>query len=174
MSLYAGPRGGYFETSDPGEEGYPGKPPRGGIDDSEGRILSILSRGKKVLEIGTGLGISTKYLAQTAASVDTVDPDPWVKSDVSPKLPENVCFHETIPQGSRYDLIFLDGNHAAASVVSDFEACRPLLHETSIVVFHDLFLETVREGIERLRIELDLILETPFRLGIYWPSAPWR
>ncbi len=48
--------------------------------------IEALVRGLDVLEIGTGLGVSTEWMARTAHSVVTVDIDPWVWKHVFPYL----------------------------------------------------------------------------------------
>jgi hypothetical protein len=75
-------KGGYYShPEDPGEAYYGGSPKRLSVTDEEAEILAKLATGMTVLELGTGLGVSTKALASTAKSVITVDPDPWVRED---------------------------------------------------------------------------------------------
>jgi len=49
---------------------------------------------------------------------------------------------------SHYDLIFIDGNHYAPFVRNDLNGVLPYLHDDSVVVFHDFFLEGVRDGVK--------------------------
>jgi hypothetical protein len=85
--------GAYQHPDDPGEPIF--MTPRISITDDEGEILYILSKGKDVLEIGTGLGVSTCWLADNAHKVVSVDIDPWVQEKVWPGIEnkyKNVIF----------------------------------------------------------------------------------
>src|SRR5438552_5695279 len=108
VDLARSKHGGYRSLSDPGE------PSTGfyriSVTDTEGAFLAFLAAGKRVLEIGTGLGVSTNYLAMTAREVVTLDIDPWVHTNVWPNLPENVT-PSTIAGVGPYDLVFIDGAH---------------------------------------------------------------
>jgi predicted O-methyltransferase YrrM len=48
----------------------------------------------------------------------------------------------------KYDLIFIDGNHNAPYVRNDLHGLLPYMHDETVVVFHDFFLDGVRDGVE--------------------------
>ncbi len=58
--------------------------------------------------------------------------------------PRDLALHA---QGERYDLIFIDGNHAHPHVVHDFRGAEPLLSEHGIVCWHDYWLPGVAESV---------------------------
>lgn len=155
--------GNYYDPADPGERGYERTPRRRSVTDDEAEILSRIATDKRVLEIGTGLGVSTRALAQTAAHVLTVDPDPWVQD---PGLP-NVTFARSLPEDmGAFDLAFIDGNHKEDAVVSDIEACAGIPE----IVLHDTYLPEVKRAIARSRITLLETYETPCQMARFTPS----
>jgi hypothetical protein len=152
--------GNYYAPDDPGEIGYAGTPKRRSITDSEAEILAHLAKGCAVLEIGTGLAVSTRALASTAQSVVTVDPDPWISD---PQL-AGVVFLREAPIGSQFDLAFIDGNHAVASVLTDLIQCRAI----PVIVLHDTNLPGVIDALARLPgLIPEEIFDTPCRLAVY-------
>lgn len=168
LQLVRGPRGGYICPEDPGEAAT-GRP-RGGIDPSEGHILRALAAKRVVLEIGTGLGISTGFMAETARHVDTVDPDPWVHEKIWPRLPGNVSRHERLegaPLWTAPTLIFIDGDHREEAVTADLMYALTALGQHGIIVLHDM--DLVGEAAGKVAEENGLTvltLDTPFRMGV--------
>jgi predicted O-methyltransferase YrrM len=49
---------------------------------------------------------------------------------------------------AQYDLIFIDGNHDTPFVRNDLHGLLPYMHDQTVVVFHDFFLDGVRDGVE--------------------------
>jgi hypothetical protein len=119
----------------------PGEPqhglPRIGIDEGEEPLLSALARGRLVLEIGTGLGYSTRALARTARLVVTVDPDEWVEKNIVPTLPLNVAFRRELSGPVPVDLVFVDGDHRPDAVRRDTLLAVQCVCDGGLVVFHD-------------------------------------
>jgi predicted O-methyltransferase YrrM len=54
-------------------------------------------------------------------------------------------------EAEHYDLVFIDGNHNSPFVRNDLHGLLPFMHEQTVVVFHDFFLEGVRDGVEAAR-----------------------
>jgi hypothetical protein len=136
--LVLDPSTSYLAPEDPGEPGYGTK--RLSVTDQEGDILSMLAIRKTVLEIGTGLGVSTRYLAIHARAVYTVDIDPWVQASIWPALVEenpNVIPLAALGELPPIDLAFIDGCHYAENVVADVARVRPYLKAHGKIVFHD-------------------------------------
>jgi predicted O-methyltransferase YrrM len=118
----------------------------------EGKALSELARGKRVLEIGSYCGLSTVYLARTAASVTAVDyfdgrgtgepNDTYphflaamqrhgVADKVTTRHPDD---DSPLPE---YDLVFIDGAHDYESVCKDIEKAKRVLAADGTIAFHD-------------------------------------
>lgn len=106
--------------------------PQGFLDHAEGRALSLLARGKQVLEVGCWKGRSTVCLARTARQVVTVD---WFRGDrwtgpafTLPEAVTNLDRHRIRDRVSilagdartllplldlrAFDLAFYDGDHS--------------------------------------------------------------
>ena len=136
--------------SDPGEPGYEdkGSPRRVSITPQEAGILSLLALDKRVLEIGTGLGVSTRAMSTHALCVFTFDTDPWVQQFIHPSLPSNVM-PNPMPEWIRsVDLVFIDGLHTRAALTKDIEvAKRFAVPGKTLVLFHDVQMEIVRQTI---------------------------
>lgn len=124
----------------------------GWLHPSEGRALAELSKGKRVLEIGSYCGRSTVCIARTAESVTCVDyfdgratPMPgstWerfqesierygVKHKVKAVYPDG-----PIP-GPLYDFAFIDGAHDQESVKTDIRKALEVLKPEGLLAFHD-------------------------------------
>lgn len=141
--------GSYVAEDDPGEPVV--NKPRISITDQEGEFLAWCATGRRVLEIGTGLGVSTRYLF-AANELVTCDVDGWVHENVWPQLHEEgvgLTFLENYEDATGpFDLVFIDGEHSVEQTRKDaafaFGVCR------GMIVVHDAFLPTVAEGLEGL------------------------
>ena len=136
---------GWLCPDDPGE-------PQGGkrwsINSVEARVLSELFRNLRVLEIGTGLGVSTKGIAKTALEVHTVDIDEWVEKTVAPELPENCKFYRDVTRVPRpLDAAFIDGLHTKEQCSKDIVITRKIVKKGGIIVFHDTHIQDVYDAI---------------------------
>lgn len=133
---------GFLCPEDPGEPGRNSQ--RWSVNETEGRILSELFRCLRVLEIGTGLGVSTNIIARKAEHVYTVDIDPWVKVTVVPTLADNVTFYESL-EGvpTNLDGAFIDGQHSYDHCTQDIKDCRRLVKPGGLIVLHDAKMEPV-------------------------------
>ncbi len=150
------PEGNYICPDDPGEPGYEGNPPRRSVTDEECGVLQALAWKRRVLEIGVGLGVSTRAFADVALSVTAIESDPWVWEHVigKPKdWPRRVFFYR--PEAARlalegpYGLAFIDGNHDSAWCREDILFCLRLKSSSKMVfVLHDTNLCGVRRAAE--------------------------
>lgn len=149
----------------------PGSPVDGmvriGISKAEQDFLRSISFGLHVLEIGTGIGISTLALREYAAHVDTIDTDPWVHETIFPEVKSaTVTCHtgrHSIRRAARFDLAFIDGAHDTKSVISDIDFAEAHMGRGMIVV-HDAREDRVRAA---LPPDCDVV-PTLFGLGILW------
>lgn len=115
----------------------PRRSERSSVTLQEGLILAEWADCKRVLEIGTGLGISTVCLADTAIEVVTVDPDEWVHRSLT--LPPNVVRLSSIDQvEGEFDMAFIDGLHDIESVRQDIVRCLGFVRPGGTIAFHDV------------------------------------
>lgn len=156
--------GNYICPDDPGEISYPNRPKRRSVTDEEAGILRELARGQHVLEIGTGLGIATRAMAETAKQMITIDPDPWVED---PGLP-NVLFLRGRPEDrdvkGAVSLAFVDGSHHYWAVLDDLEWLHSI--DTPVVVMHDTYLDDVDQAMTAAGLEPLLTWPTPCWLAL--------
>ncbi|MCK9600781.1 MAG: class I SAM-dependent methyltransferase [Sphaerochaeta sp.] len=166
LCMQRGSTGSYTSQIDPGEPGY--KLKRLSITDEEGAILAELADGRIVLEIGTGLGVSTHYLASKANLVITLDIDKWVQNTVWPildRLP-NVCCAPDFPM-TGVDMVFIDGCHFPASVRADMQRAGTILNPGGVLVFHDVNTSQVRGVVEHNR-KMDRYYHTMHGIGVLY------
>ena len=147
IELEPSPINGYQCQADPGEPGT--NAPRLSINDVEGRLLFALVRGLDVLEIGTGLGVSTEWMARTANLVVTIDIDPWVQKHVYPYLSEKIIplVDTSSLSGSDFDACFIDGLHTFEQCKADIITARKHVKRGGLIIFHDFYIEPVRAAI---------------------------
>lgn len=158
--------GSYIADEDPGENGSPHR--RVSVTDMEGHILAWLARDYRVLEIGTGLGISTAHMAQSARHVVTVDPDEWVAANITPLLERNYgigCFQSVEEIQGKFDLVFIDGAHDTESVRKDIRTARRVLARGGLLVLHDWKMESVQLAIVAEGLNV-VAIETTHGLGM--------
>jgi predicted O-methyltransferase YrrM len=122
---------------------------RASVSREEGLILADLAMGKTVLEVGTGLGVSTRCLSYGADFVVSVDPDEWVIANI--ELDMNTVIVPAIPlpsEGVRFDLAFIDGEHDGESVRRDIRECLKVVKPGGLIAFHDVSQAQVREVVD--------------------------
>lgn len=138
----------------------------GGVNPGDRRAISALLeflRPKSVLEIGTHIGSSTLVIAATLAEqeahittvdvLDVNDPElrPWEKYG-SEHSPEALVRGEApvafVRQSSlefmsntsqKFDFIFLDGDHSAATVYREMPLALQILAPGGVILIHDYF-----------------------------------
>ncbi|MBN9122846.1 MAG: class I SAM-dependent methyltransferase, partial [Planctomycetes bacterium] len=121
-------------------EGVPGW-----LSFAEGRALWDLARGKRVLELGRFHGRSTVALAQSAravASVDVADPAPaagWLdRFGVADRAAlHRGTFAAVVPRLGEFDLVYVDGEHDAASLRADCALALAALAPGGVLACHD-------------------------------------
>ena len=84
------------------------------VSEQEAAILEGLVLDRFVLEVGTGLGVSTMRMTKTAIHILTVDNDPWVyRLPISGYNIERARF---IPFERHFDLAFLCSKSSFAKI----------------------------------------------------------
>lgn len=160
-----GVRGGSLRALDDPGEPVVGQP-RISIAEDEVIELRRLLAGRAVLEIGTGLGVSTRALAAAARRVVTVDIDPWVQAQVWPELAQlGVETASDVRSVVGIDAAFIDGLHTVEAVEADTRAA--LAAGATLLVYHDASFPEVWEGSARAGCPFDYILPTTWGLGVY-------
>jgi len=132
--------------------------------------LVSLTQPNNVLEIGTGFGYSSSWMAaamrhsNTRGMIFTVDDwsegdprinrmaiasDIWTTLGISEHITQlvgtspHIIENTSLPQ---MNLIFIDGNHRGDQPVADYHACKRLLFDRTLVLFHDA---QARYGVDR-------------------------
>ena len=160
---------GWTHTDDPGEVGPDGnrQQKRWSINNIEARLVSELCRGLSVLEIGTGLGVSTREIAKLAKFVYTVDIDPWVEKIIAPTLPKNVIFFNNTPEHITVDAAFIDGLHTYEQCCKDIDFAKSVVKPDGLLIFHDLYISGVHRAIVE-KIPDFVEIKTYAGIGIAW------
>jgi predicted O-methyltransferase YrrM len=133
----------------------PGEPTTGvrrvSVTEREAEFLTWLARGKKALEIGTGLGVSTLALLKSALFVATLDIDPWVHDHIWPTMHGEIeCYHDRakLAQSHGFDLVFVDGAHDTDSARQDIEFAEYVIYDDGVIVVHDWKIPEVRAALD--------------------------
>lgn len=153
----------YRHPEDPGEPST--GDPRLSVTDLEADILAAFVAGRHVLEIGTGLGVSTRALASSAESVHTIDIDPWVRETIWPDLPPNVTCGD-LPR-REFEAVFIDGDHSSEAVERDITLAMRVAASGAVVLAHDTGSDAVRKPLlaacDRWRF-----IPTTHGIGVLW------
>ena len=113
--------------------------------------LTVFFQKKNILEIGTSLGLTTSYFANTdkRAKVTTIEADPiickWAQKNFNKLKLNNIhlinnSFDEILPDifKKNFDLIFFDGNHSKEATLKYFYWALEYVKEESIFIFDDI------------------------------------
>lgn len=140
----------------------------GWLSEAEGRVLQDLARNRSVLEIGAWQGRSTIAMAAFAGCVTAVDHfrgDDGT-GDAPPDLYDRFRDHvdqagvadrvvvvavdaadlAPVMDGRRFDMVFVDGSHDAASVERDTRLALAVLDRGGVLAWHDWTYASVQLG----------------------------
>jgi predicted O-methyltransferase YrrM len=155
------------------------------LTSAEADELRRLAAGGSVLEIGSAYGYSATVMALEAAWVIAVDPHTWLPSfgpmtanleayGVSGRV--EICREDSrsaLPrlhaEGARFDLVWIDGDHAAHMVTHDVQWALQLLKPGGTLACHDYDEATcpgVREALDAWKVPPRLV-DT---LAVYGPG----
>lgn len=113
----------------------------GSIFHEEGRLLACVARhrGGPVLEVGSQLGISTRYILDGLGDkgwVDAVDCNhQWDARSYSDRIRQHHCRSENYKPTERYNWAFIDGDHSYIAVTRDITLA--VNAGAQLLVFHD-------------------------------------
>lgn len=173
--------GGYTRADDPGEPRI-GKP-RVSVSDTEAKILSALALDHTVLEVGTGLGVSTRALAKTAYGVVTHDIDPWVHEYVWPELAkefsaDRLSFAHVRQLTDYPSFVFIDADHSTAAVLDDLKWAEYMVTSNShnvpgLIVAHDANYASVADALHETWGDDWVLIPTEHGIGVKTYNHPW-
>ncbi|MDP4240124.1 MAG: class I SAM-dependent methyltransferase [Bacteroidota bacterium] len=116
--------------------------------------LSIDSRVRNVLELGTSLGVTTAYLASSSSDIRCVTMEGCpqtagiARENFNRLGVKNIQIEvgnidqrlaEVLDGFEQLDLIFIDANHTLQAVLSYFEQCLAKVHTGTILVVDDIY-----------------------------------
>lgn len=116
------------------------------------RLVQLENPGR-ILELGTSLGISTAYLQAGApgAKVITVEGDPELAKFAAHTFDDlgmnqiNLIistfedYFKHIPDDSKLDIVFLDGNHVSTALIHYYEKLKARITPRTIVIIDDIY-----------------------------------
>jgi predicted O-methyltransferase YrrM len=145
-----------YGRTNPGDPGEPSTGQRRvSVTEVEAAVLTALCINKRVIEIGTGLGVSTEAIAATASEVVTVDIDPWVQREIVPaleELPNVTCITDRDIAVGPFDIGFVDGDHREHAVRADVHFMRRM--RCNMIVVHDARDDTVRSALDGMWVTI--------------------
>jgi predicted O-methyltransferase YrrM len=108
-----------------------------------------LTPGQEVLELGTGLGVSTRYLSKvTRGRLWTIEGSEKIleiaQSEPKPQKTEFILgdiqtsLLEVLSTASQIDFVLIDANHTKEGTLYSFHRCLPFLNSKSIVIVGDI------------------------------------
>lgn len=142
----------------------------GWLTRQQGDFLRTVVKDRTVLELGAFKGRSTVCMAHVAKSVTTVDTFAggafagfWenckthgVDAKVEPIIGDIDEIRDDLT-ARRFGVVFVDGAHDADSVARDTQVALECLLPGGSIVWHDYNYESVKEGIARTGIPLELV-----------------
>lgn len=127
-------------------------------------------RPRTVLEFGTGCGGSTAVFDRYAEEVVTVDREKLAPHVLAALRHTTFCQTTTaaaaealLREGRRFDLAFIDADHAEAAVAADV---RSALRLADVILCHDAFYPATRRGIARAVRGEDVFCDLEFVPGM--------
>ncbi len=122
-----------------------------------GRLLHRLTnliQPRNIIELGTGAGIGTLYMAASCPETEiiTIEGNPAMadvargvinKSGFSNISLLEGLFADVLPRAleqiKQAHMVFIDGDHRSESLIKYYETIKPYLHDKSVLVLHDIY-----------------------------------
>ncbi|MBX7225635.1 MAG: class I SAM-dependent methyltransferase [Chitinophagales bacterium] len=111
-------------------------------------------QSKKILELGTSLGITTAYLSKASneGQIYTIEGCPEIAAKAKQHF-EQLELHNIIQKNGNFDdilgevlnemgsvdMVFFDGNHKHIPTVNYFEQVLPYCHNDTVLIFDDIY-----------------------------------
>ena len=162
MNLIQTRVGNFYCPEDPGEATAGGNQRRS-VTIAEAEALKQWARGQRVIEIGTGLGVSTRAMAETAESVVSVDVDSWCHQF---EFPPNVVLTDHVPVGD-FTFAFIDGDHHYEAVMKDIASVN-----APLIALHDCDHPQVVQALVDSNLKVIEGLQTACKLTLC-RRVPW-
>ena len=124
------------------------------LDVEAAKLGELAAAAGDVLEIGSAFGYSAVVMALAGARVAAIDPHTWIPGSL-PAMQHHLASYEvaervailqglSVPvigelaaEGTRFGLVFVDGDHSAEAVRADVEAARTVLAPGGVLAMHD-------------------------------------
>lgn len=149
-----------------------------GSNDKFGKLLFRLVehyQPKKVLELGTSLGLGTYMLAAASENVKITTVEGCkntfefarrsfpASQNIKVNFQNNdfISFLKEQESQDSYDLIFIDGDHKSESLFQQLELLQPFIHDETIIVLDD-----IRWSKDMLKAWKKIVAEDEFHLTI--------
>ena len=150
------------------------------------RLAQLLYRlahhhpAKKIIELGTCLGITTAYLARgnENASVVTIEGCPETanvayQNFISLNLMNvelqvgnfNDLFPKELESISELDFVYIDGNHTKDATLNYFNLCLTKVHEGSLLIFDDIYWS---KGMKEAWEEIKAHPQVTVTIDLFW------
>lgn len=160
LGLYQYSFGGWQARRDPNEPLHDHG--RWSVTTDEGEYLRETVRGRGVIEIGTGLGISTRFILESCRWLVTCDIDPWVQSTVWPDLvecgPVLFCSDASrlvhLPVAAQ--VTFIDGCHEHAWVMADLHLALGITLPDGLILLHDVNYQPIVRAVADLGLDMQI------------------
>lgn len=146
---------------------------------------------KRILVIGNAFGWSTIALALIFPDAVVVALDPGEEGNMVTRAvaaagglritvetgysPQGVAAQCVPGLGGPADLILIDAVHTNEAVLTDFAACLPLIHDETVVLFHDVVNWGMIDAFNQIRrdnqLEGHVLTRTPSGMAVVWRRA---
>ena len=109
---------------------------------------------ENMIELGTGLGITSAYLKKAAP-----DAQLYTLENSSDALPD------VIRKVDKIDFVFIDGNNTKEAALRYFEWCLPKVHENTLFIFDDIYRS---EGMKEAWNEIKAHPQVTVTIDLFW------
>jgi len=138
------------------------------------------NKPKRMIELGTCLGITTAYLSKACpdAEVITIEGCPETAKVAHNNFKEldlknvelqvgnfDVLLPGVIAKSEKLDFVYIDGNHRKEATLNYFNWCLPKVHENSLLIFDDIYWS---KGMKEAWQEIKNHPEVVVTIDLFW------